>query len=253
MTVRTSFHLALAAAIAALAAATPAHAQTIAFAGYNWDVRSGQGGPGPNTWNPSNAFVDAAGALHLKITNANGVWQCAELTLSQRLGFGTYVFDVGSRVDSLDPSVVLGLFDYPTPDVGPDGTNEIDIEFSHWGNANNPIGNFTVWPAVAGFEPATHAFSFAQAGGQSTHRFTWTRYGVSFSSLTRLAGGNQPSFAQWTYRPTDPSAHIPQQALPVHLNLWLFQGHAPTNGQPVEIVITGFRFTPQSQPAAATR
>jgi hypothetical protein len=253
MPVRTSFVLQLVVALTAFAAVSPTHAQTIAFAGYNWDVRSGQGGPGPNTWNPNNVFVDATGALHLKITNANGVWQCAELTLNQRLGFGTYEFDVASPVDHLDPNVVLGLFDYPTPDVGPDGTNEIDIEFSHWGNANNPIGNYTVWPPVAGTEPATHAFSFAQTNSRSTHLFTWTPYFISFLSLTRYPGGNLPGYSQWMYRPVNAASHIPQHPLPVHLNLWLFQGHAPTNGLPVELVITGFHFTPQSPGAAAPR
>jgi hypothetical protein len=28
------------------------------------------------------------------------------------------------------------------------------------------------------------------------------------------------------------------------INLWLFQGNAPSNGQPVEAVIAGFEFTP---------
>ena len=51
------------------------------------------------------------------------------------LGFGRYQFQVIGRIDQLDPNVVLGLFKYPTPDVGPDGTNEIDIEFAQWGRA----------------------------------------------------------------------------------------------------------------------
>ena len=30
----------------------------------------------------------------------------------------------------------------------------------------------------------------------------------------------------------------------VRLNLWLFEGRAPTDGQPVEIVVDAFTFTP---------
>jgi hypothetical protein len=249
MTACAPLPLALIAALAAFSTVTPAHATTISFAGYSWDVRSGAGNPGSNQWNPNNVFVDANGALHLKITNVNGVWQCAEVTMTQRLGFGTYEFDVTGPIDRLDPNIVLGLFDYPTPDVGPDGTNEIDIEYSRWGNPNNQPGNYTVWPAVAGFEPATHSFSFAQTSNQSTQRFSWTRYSVSFSSLNGYLGGTLPSFTQWTYRPVDWTNRIPQKPLPVHLNLWLFQGHAPTNAQPVEIVITGFRYTPSQASA----
>jgi hypothetical protein len=30
----------------------------------------------------------------------------------------------------------------------------------------------------------------------------------------------------------------------VRINLWLFRGNAPTDGQPVEVVISDFTFTP---------
>jgi hypothetical protein len=30
----------------------------------------------------------------------------------------------------------------------------------------------------------------------------------------------------------------------VHLNLWLFNGAAPTNASPVDVVVTSFTFTP---------
>jgi len=43
------------------------HAQAIEFSGYTWEVRSGTGGPGPNTFVASNVLVDANGYLHLKI------------------------------------------------------------------------------------------------------------------------------------------------------------------------------------------
>ena len=39
---------------------------------------------------------------------------------------------------------------YPTPDVGPDGTHEIDIEFAKWGVPDAKIGNYTVWPVKRG-------------------------------------------------------------------------------------------------------
>ena len=132
-------------------------ATDIAFSGYNWTIRpSGRGGPGPNNWDPTNVFVDANGYLHLKITQNKSKWSCAEVyttvspnTNTGRLGFGRYQFQTGSRIDTLDPNVVLGLFNYPTSDVGPDGTNEIDIEYARWGNASWPNGNFTVWPVFA--------------------------------------------------------------------------------------------------------
>ncbi len=171
MPAKSSLSLVLATVLAAWVAVVPAHAKTVAFSGYTWDVRSGTGGPRPNQWNASNAWVDAAGALHLKVGRRSGVWTCAEVTLDQRLGFGTYEFKITGPIDQLDRNV--------------------------------------------------------------------------FRSLRGFTSGNTPAFGQWSYRPTNPSSHIPQNPLPVHLNLWLFQGHAPTNGQTVEIVINNFRFTPQ--------
>jgi hypothetical protein len=245
MPVLSRLSLALATLLLAGIVSAPAQAKVISFAGYSWDVRSGQGGPGPNRWSPGNAWVDAAGALHLKIAMKNGIWYCAEVYLEQRLGFGTYEFKVTGPIDQLDKNVVLGLFDYPTADVGPDGTNEIDVEFSRWGNASNPIGNYTVWPAVAGLEPTTHPFAFTLTDDQTTHRFTWATDSIVFRSLRGFTSGNTPTFGQWTFRPGNPIGRIPQDPTPVHLNLWLFQGQAPSNGQPVEIVINGFQFTPQ--------
>lgn len=244
MSIRPRFARLLAVSLA-VAAAAPAAASTLSFAGYTWEVRTGQGGPGPNRWSAANAWVDAAGAMHLRMSKINGFWQCAEVYLDQRLGFGTYEFNVTGPIDQLDKNVVLGLFDYPTADVGPDGTNEIDIEFSHWGNAGNPIGNYTVWPAVAGPEPWTHAFPFTLTSNATTHRFVWATDNISFHMYKTIPAGTGSGFIHWTYRPAKPTTHVPQQPLPVHMNLWLFQGKAPSNGQSVEIVINGFRFTPQ--------
>src|SRR5579859_4363234 len=121
-------------------------AKDIEFGGYSWAVRSGRGGPGPNAWDENNGWLDSSTNLHLKISQRDGKWSCAEITMRKRVGFGRYQFQVTGRIDRFDDNVVLGLFNYPTRDVGSDGTHEIDIEFSRWGNAKNPMGNHTVWP-----------------------------------------------------------------------------------------------------------
>ena len=66
--------------------------------------------------------------------------------LPSRLGFGTYQFKVIGRPDLFDDNVVLGLFNYTRPDVGPDATNEIDIEFAKWGGSQSQMGNWAVYP-----------------------------------------------------------------------------------------------------------
>jgi hypothetical protein len=67
-------------------------AKEIEFGGYTWTVRSGQGGPGPNTWNESNVWLDSSTNVHLKISQRDGKWSCAEVTMRKRLGFGRYQF-----------------------------------------------------------------------------------------------------------------------------------------------------------------
>ena len=83
--------------------------------------------------------------------------------------------DEVSATHRFDDNVVLGLFNYPTGDVGPDGTHEIDIVFARWGNARNPMGNYTVWPVVKSLKQVSRSFPFALTGDQTTHWFIWSR------------------------------------------------------------------------------
>lgn len=220
--------------------------KTINFSGYVWEVRSfDHEGPGPNNWSSDNVWVDQEGYLHLKITQQNGIWSCAEL-YSTSMGFGEYEFYVINRIDLFDRNIVLGLFNYPTPSIGPDGTNEIDIEISRWGNSEYPNGNFTVFPAVPGLHQDSHTFNFSLNGTYTTHRFVWTSKEVYFQSLYGHGNDQQNKIADWSYKPKENSQYIPQQPLPIHINLWLFEGRPPTDLQEVEVIISKFKFTPSS-------
>src|SRR5579862_1388649 len=80
-----------------------ASAQTLTFGGHTWTVRpDGTGAPRNNTWCEANAFVDSNGYLHLKLTQVNGQWCSAEVVSQDRMGFGTYQWQLNSRVDQLD-------------------------------------------------------------------------------------------------------------------------------------------------------
>lgn len=230
---------------ALMSAGAASHAGTIKFCDYTWVVRSsGRGGPGPNYWDPNNAWVDGNGYLHLKITQREGRWYCSEVFTQNRLGFGRYQFRIIGSVDKLDRNVVFGLFNYPTGDVGRDGTHEIDIEFSRWGNSSAPIGNYTVWPATNGVRRESKSFPFTLNSEQSTHRFTWSPTNVFFQSLHGHHDDASDPFASWRFSPPDAVAHISQKPMPVHINLWCFSGRAPTDGQPVELIVRAFKFTP---------
>ena len=165
------------------------------------------------------------------------------------LGFGGYEFDIDTPVANLDDSIVLGLFNYPTPEVGSDGTNEIDIEFATWGGQQKEHGNWTVWPAVDGVPQGSHQFDLADAIHRTENTFAWSSRGVTYEWVpvqNTEFGGVPPGMAEWTYKPADFEKRIPQRPLPVHINLWLFNGKPPTDDKEVEIIVSAFRFTPET-------
>ena len=194
----------------------------IKFSGYNWEVRNYDGGPGPNKFSDTLAWVDKKGYLHLKIAKIGGVYNCAEVYLDKPLGYGTYTFEVEKRM-FLDKRAVLGLFTYE------DDENEIDIEFSRWGFCLAPNFQFVVQPTIFGSYKKYYSFSKI-----SRSSFQWMPHAVSFKSNV------WPSKPEWIFDTFD--TYSPQSVGKerVHLNLWLFQGKAPKQEQ--EVIIKKFKF-----------
>ena len=122
----------------------------IHWSGYDWEVRTTDGGlegPGPNVFSDSahNVWVDRKGRLHLKITKSRGRWLCAELMNAQSLGYGTYSWSLVSSVGRFDRNVVLGLFTWSDDPAYND--REIDIEVSRFGDSSLPTNaQWTVQP-----------------------------------------------------------------------------------------------------------
>ena len=201
---------------------------------------------------PANVTVDETGYLHLRIAHAGGTWSASELFTTDELGFGTYQWQVEGPIDTYDKNVVLGLFPYgPEAGLGGDGTNEIDIEYSRWGQANGPNGDFTVYPAT-GTTIGELSYSFTLSGLASTSRLSWSDTGVIealFDGFEPLVTSSAP-VKTWTYMPSQPSKNIPQAALPLGINLWCFDS-PPSDANPVEIVIRSFEFVPQGAAAGA--
>ena len=235
----------LALAVLGAGSAGTAQAATLNWKGHTWQVTSG-GMAGVCQGDPKNVTVDGDGFLHLRIANSGGTWTSSELFTTDRLGFGTYAWQVDGPIDTYDKNVVLGLFPYgPAAGLGADGTNEIDIEYSRWGQANGPNGDWTDYPA-SGNTVGELSYTFSLSGMTlSTSRFAWS----SASITSTLLAGLQPSdgstglIKTWTYAPPMPSTNIPQQPLPLGMNLWCFDA-PPSDGNPVEIVIRDFVFVP---------
>ena len=221
-------------ALGAGGSAASAATRTISFSGLEWTVKAGSTaiGPGPNFFSasPSNVWVDKGGRLHLKITRSQGRWWSAEVIGTRSLGHGTYTWTLDSRVDALDPNVVLGLFTWS--DSPAFANREIDIEFSRWGNPlATANGQFVVQPHSA----AGHLQPFRQLPvARSQHGFTWVPGSVAFASV----GGSVPA---WSYLGADVPPAGDERP---RMNLWLNGGAAPTDGRPVEVILSAFRFTP---------
>lgn len=216
--------------------AEAAGGRTVGFAGSSWAVKASTGvvGPGPNVFSdsPDNVWVDAAGQLHMRITNRDGQWRSAEVILDRSLGYGTYRWTLASPVGRLDPNVVLGLFTWS--DDAAYNHREIDIEVARWGN---PTSADNAQYVVQPWDRSGNLVRFVQPDvSPTTHEFTWTQKSVSFRSATATG----QTISAYTYRGPDvPKAGNER----TRMNLWLNGGSAPTDGAEVEVVLSGFTFT----------
>jgi hypothetical protein len=246
--------------LSTLGAKTPcrfSNNSTCWFAGYEWLAKSGDNsGPNSNNWSNQNAWVDENGYLHLKITKNGNKWYSAEVWTVKKLGFGQYQFYVIGRIDQLDPNVVLGMFNY----TGPDGAREIDIEIARWGNPSNPNLNYSAYPKQIGKYKETtfcnsknrdrwrchREFHFLLNGTYTTHRFNWSSKQVSFQNLHGHRNDNKYEIASWT-TPSEYSNLVPQDPMPVHINLWLNEKELGLkSGKEFEIIIASFTYTARS-------
>jgi len=222
--------------------------RTLAFSGRTWRVKGpGYFGPGPNLFSDGTdaVWVDGAGRLHLTVRNVGGNWYSSEVALEEPLGYGDYVFTTRGRVDAFDPRIVLGMFlwqygpCYDTAYLWWNPHNEIDVEFSRWGNPANPAGQFVAQPFdwAGNLSPIHASFSVDEV---ASHAFRWLPDRVEFRSW-RGGPADEATSAPihaWTYV----GPHVPRPEQPrVHINLWRFEG-VPAANQ--EAVLDAFTFTP---------
>ncbi|MET4082504.1 hypothetical protein ABIB40_002462 [Pedobacter sp. UYP30] len=217
---------------------------TISFSGYTWRVRkpSNAQGPGPNYWSGANVWVDEKGWLHLLIkkNETTNRWECAEVSTLRKLGYGNYQWQVEGALSTLDKNVVLGLFNYS----GNDRFDEMDIEIARWGNSSYPNLNYTIYPQTGKTDakPASYVQEFSISDTKTTHRFIRTATEITLKSLKGFNDDDTGLFASKTFGTAD--VPVSSLEMPVFINLWLFDGHAPTDGKSVEVVIKGFKFSP---------
>ena len=220
--------------------------RSVSFAGRSWRVKGpGFFGPGPNSFdNGVNAVsVDASDRLRLTVRKIVNTWYSTEVVLEQPLGYGDYVFTTKGRLDTLHPNVVLGMFLW---EYGPcfdtnylwwNPYNEIDIEYSRWGNPGNANTQFVAQPYDYSGNITRFSTTFTDSSVTS-HAMRWLSDRVEYRVWR--GGPNDESattrIASWTYR----GPHVPRPESPrVHLNLWQATG-PPTTNQ--EVIFQSFVF-----------
>jgi hypothetical protein len=179
--------------------------------------------------------------LKIHHSPTTGGWTCAELYTDIKFGFGTFRWFVEGAIDKFDPNIVLGLFTYG----GVDGTNEIDIEAARWGRREPEASNlfYTVYPRSLGVAPVSAGKYITLQGTYTTHQFTWLPDHVASQGQHGFQNSSTPNIFFSYETPRNFSSHMPYISAPLHMNLWLFQGRPPIDGQEVEIIIHDFKYT----------
>jgi hypothetical protein len=226
-------------------AAPGTFATKINFSGHLWEVKSSTTpvGPGPNWFSDSkgNVWVDDEGKLHLKVSQTEGRWRCAEIISEDSFGLGTYRFQISTPLATFDPNLILGL--YTWSDTSDYANREIDIECSKWGKTDDTNNaQFVVQP----YPPIDRRrrFCVPEKLEKATYSFSWHTNNVQFSCLqgeTGAAATNNLIIQEWNFN----NGAIP---LPgdenVRMNLWLYKGKTPMDVHDAEIVISKFEFLP---------
>ena len=243
---------------------------TIFFSGIKWYIKSGLNnklGPGPNYFSNSskNVFLDNSGNLHLKITNENGKWNCAEVISKDFFGYGTYVFKLISNVADIEKNVVYGFFTWDNNSFLEQANSEVDIEFSKWGKSSDSLtltqSVQPVWFNIPApyIERTNHPqININKIRFPSSHAFTWTDSLITWKSYEGTDYPGTNLIASWRFdknnrartkleggKESNPIV-IPKPGSDTHarINLWLLNGIAPSDNKEVELIVKEFKFIP---------
>ena len=210
--------------------------RTLTFSGYEWQVRqvpSDRGGN--NEFDPSNAWTDPDGALHLRIAGEPGRWTSAEVILTRSLGYGTYSFVVRD-VSHLEAAAAFGMFTWDDHGVE-QNHREIGVEISRWGDPANKNAQYVIQPY---YVPA-NVVRFATPDGRLTHSFTWQAGRASFKTIVGVVG---PSSARVVAQHDFTSGVPTAGGESIRINLYVFTYSSIPLKNGAEVVIEKFEYLP---------
>lgn len=224
------------AAVASVPGAAKPPSPILRFGGYGWRVRDVPSTRGSfNYYDPANAWVDGAGALHLRIAKAEKGWTCSEICLMSSLGYGTYEFTVRD-IGQLEPAAVFGMFTYDYAG-GSLNNREMDIEISRWGNPSSKNGQYTVQP----YYVAANVEKLEIPAGKLVHSLTWQQGRATFRTVRGSNVGSRGAvIAEHTFTSGIPTPGIES----ARINLYSFAQGRERLKNPAEVVVEQFTYLP---------
>ena len=207
------------------------------FSGYDWAVSSSADYRGGelSDYEPSNAWVDDHGYLHLSMSEGQGQWHCAGIRLTRSLGYGTYRFVIEDTAH-LPISAVLAMF---TRDdrQNPEDAAEMNIELSRWGKQTNRNADYVVQP----YYVPENTVHYNAPSGPVTYELRWEPGNATF----RTFSGNSAASPAHKIMEHAFKAGIPIPAAEtVHMNFYDFHHSKSGLHHPVEVVVERFEYLP---------
>jgi hypothetical protein len=208
--------------------------QPIQFSGYEWRVRNAASRRGNrfNPYDPSNAWIDQGGALHLRISKQGNQWTCAEVTLTRSFGYGTYSFVVRDT-SHLEPAMIFGMYTWDYAE-GDQNNREMDIEIGRWGDPASKNAQYVIQP----FYIAANVARFMAPAAQLTYSFHWEPGKVTFRTAR---GADVISEQVFTSGIPAPGTESVRMALYIYSNV---EDTADPVQNNAEVVVDKFEYLP---------
>jgi hypothetical protein len=138
--------------------------------------------------------VDADDALHLSLTERDGIWTSSEVRLTRALGYGTYAFSVRDTAQ-LDPAALLTFYTYD--ESGPaENFREMATMIRRPDVRGTLGGQYVLQPNYI----AANVARFVVPSGTVTHSLRWEPGRVVFATnrggrpTLHASGGAQHEF-----------------------------------------------------------
>ncbi len=215
----------------------PVPSNRINFSGYQWFARrlSLERNSVKTVFDPTNAWTDERGFLHLRVTNNSGELKSAQIELMTTLGYGTYIFTVGD-ISGLEPSCVLSLSTYDRLESG-QNHREMMIDISPSSGKCNKNLSYLIQPD---YLPTNAAMFNVSTSGVLTHSFHWQQGKVKFKTVRGRDANGAETLAEHTFTLGIPTSEGER----IRIGL-LITDYSPQSLQmETEVVIEKFEYLP---------